>query len=97
MGKSDICYSLFRLCLNILKPKSYSTYKAKECVGFTGRSGCLLCGFPTEHNDNIYRITSEKDVIIKSIVFLNPIVLTGERGRDFGKKFLSELNNLFSA
>ena len=82
---------MFRLCLNILKPKSYSTYKAKECVGK------LTCDFPIEHNDNIYRITSEKDVIIKSIVFLNPIVLTGERGRDFGKKFLSELNNLFSA
>ena len=88
---------MFRLCFNILKPKSYSTYKAKECVGYTGRSSCLLCGFPTEHNDNIYRITSEKDVIIKSIVFLNPIVLTDKNESEFSKEFLSELNNLFSA
>ena len=58
-----------------IRPKSYSTYKAKECVGK------ITCYFPTEHNDNIYRITSEKDVIIKSIVFLNPIVLTDKNER----------------
>ena len=79
-----------------IKPNSYSTFKAKECVGFIGRSGCLLCGFETEHNDYIYRITSEKDIIIKSIVFLNPIVLTGEKGGDFDKEILGELNNLFT-
>ena len=80
----------------LIKPGEYTSYKVKEIVAFWGlRGGMLWCGYPLEHNDSIYRITSEKNIIIKSIIFLDsPILYPYYMSNGKNNNILSTLNNL---
>ena len=79
----------------LIKPGEYTSYKVKEIVAFCGLSGMLYCGYPLEHNDSIYRITSEKNIIIKSIIFLDsPILYPYYMSNEKNNNNLSTLNNL---
>ena len=84
-----------------IKPRSFTKHQSKELVGKVEGHGTTSI----YHNDTYYRIPSEKNLFIKSIIFVKPMFL----GVDFkmqetyGKgevvenpRIIQELNNLFT-
>ncbi len=87
-----------------IKPGSYTQHFSKELIDRCGKHGCLR----VYHNEIYYRISSDKNVAIKSITFVGLSFLKEMLGtiEDYPSQYeetiaqprreLKELNNLFS-
>ena len=91
-----------------IKPGYFTQHQSKEIIGNVGNHYYLSIF----HNDIYYRIPSDKDIVIRSITFVNKFFLYKMRGEDDDypeiirekfdeviakpKKELQDLNNLFS-
>ncbi len=94
-------YSPFLVEVRI-KPGCFSEHQSKELIGRVGGHGRLA----VYHNDPIYRISSEKNIFIKSITLITSHFLyemIDPKIDDYPgeivvkpKKILNDLNNLFT-
>ena len=91
-----------------IRPGYFTIHQSKEVIGKVGMHYYLNIF----HNDAYYRIPSEKDIVIKSITFINKYFLGKMLGEDYDypeilrekyneviakpRKELLDLNNLFS-
>ena len=88
-----------------IKPGSFTQHLSKEFIGHVGGHGY----FEVYHNEIYYRISSDKNVAIKSITFIGVSFLNEILGtiEDYSNQYereaiakprkeLQELNNLFS-